>query len=111
MTRLLIPPIAALVTNYDVTDVAKVLKLPDLNANVFISFMLQELNALKTFAISLVPDARWRCHVTDWRANGFVIKFECTNRRYANDLYPEIVLARFELFLLNKTPIFYNLMF
>ena len=104
MTRLLIPPIAALVTNYDVTDVAKVLKLPDLNANVFISFMLQELNALKPFAISLVPDARWRCHVTDWRANGFVRIFECTNRRYANDLYPEIVLARFELFLLNKTP-------
>ena len=53
-------------TYYDVTDVAKVLKLPDLNANVFISFMLQELNALKTFAISLVPDARWRYHVTDW---------------------------------------------
>ena len=59
MTRLLIPPIRDLDTNYVGTDVAKVLKLPDLNANVFISFMLQELNALKTFAISLVPDARW----------------------------------------------------
>ena len=59
MTRLLIPPIAALVTNFDVTDVAKVLKLPDLNTNVFISFMLQELNALKTFAISSLPDARY----------------------------------------------------
>ena len=59
MARVLIPPIAALVTNYDVTDVAKVLKLPVLNANVFISFMPQELNALKTFAISSLPDARW----------------------------------------------------
>ena len=104
MTRILIPPIAALVTNYDVTDVAKVLKLPDLNANVFISFMLQELNVLTTFAISLVQGARWRCHITDWRVNGFMRKFECTNRRYANDLHTEIVLARFELFLLNKTP-------
>ena len=59
MARVLIPPIAALVTNYDVTDVAKVLKLPDLNANVFNSFMPQELNALKSFAISSLPDARW----------------------------------------------------
>ena len=58
LARVLIPPIAALVTNDDVTDVAKVLKLPDLNAKVFISFMLQELNALKTFAISSLPDAR-----------------------------------------------------
>ena len=45
MTQVLIPPIAALVTKYDVADVAKVLKLPEVNANVFISFMLQELNA------------------------------------------------------------------
>ena len=58
MTRVLIPPIAALVTNYDVTDVAKVLKLPVLNANVLISFMPQELNALKSFAISSLPGAR-----------------------------------------------------
>ena len=104
MTRFLIPPISALVTNYDVTDVAEVHKLPGLKANVFILFMLQELNALKTFAISLVPDARWRCHVTDWRANGFVRKFECTNRRYANDLDPEILRVQFDLFLLIKTP-------
>ena len=46
-----------------------------------------------------------RTMATDWRPNGFVRKFEWTNRRYANDLDPEIVRARFELFLLNKTPI------
>ena len=46
-----------------------------------------------------------RTMATDWRANGVVTKFECTNMRYANDLDPEIVRARFELFLLNKTPI------
>ena len=58
MARVLISPIAALATNYDVTDVAKVLKLPVLNANFLFSFMPQELNALETFAISSLPDAR-----------------------------------------------------
>ena len=37
-------------------------------------------------------------------ANGFARKFECTNGRYANDSDLESDRARFELFLLNKTP-------
>ena len=37
-------------------------------------------------------------------ANGVVGKFECTNERSANDSDPKSVRARFELFLLNKTP-------
>ena len=63
-----------------------------------ISIILQELNDSKTFALGrtrrMVPIA-----------NGIVRIFEWTNRRYANDSDPESVRARFELFLLNKTPI------